>query len=314
MWFCSASVCRLGFCYDVHIWKTGELKSFLYRSFCKSSSLPPCPPVLTKWRRVGELWIDNRQKGFLGWPGKSEGLSRLSMRPATGKWVTYPGNQNKIRPEAAKATRCGAGSRGPKGQRMGVWEDGVSGNTWNRYIKGQDHLNCRKDSTVNGGLADWKAGVWARFPLLVCGVEVVEFLARGRATQLPQDCSWENSWSEIPPPCSLSAWIPGHTFPKHLSSWLCLRLPLPSATSLCQVPPSAFGVPKDSRPSPPGLSDLQPLSIAAEQIRHSSFSHLTQEEQESQSPKSGSRASWLRVKLQMWFTQFERGGNKGCGR
>ena len=105
------------------------------------------------------------------------------------------------------------------------------------------------------------------------------------------DCSWENSWSEIPPPCSLSAWIPEDTFPKHLSSWLCLRLPVPSATSLCQVPPSAFGVPKDSRPSPPGLSDLQPLSITAEQIRHSSFSHLTQEEQESQSPKSGSRDS-----------------------
>ena len=185
MWFCSASVCRLGFCY-IHIWKTGELKSFLYRSFCKSSSLPPCPPVLTKWRRVGELWIDNRQKGFLGWPGKSEGLSRLSMRPATGKWVTYPGNQNKIRPEAARATRCGAGSRGPKGRWMGVLQDGVSGNTWNRYIKGQDHLNCRKDSTVNGGLADWKAGVWARFPALVCRVAVVEFLARGRATQLPR--------------------------------------------------------------------------------------------------------------------------------
>ena len=78
MWFCSARVCRLGFCYDIPIWKTGELKSFLCRSFCKSSSPPLCPPILTKWRRVGELWIDNRQKGFLDWPVKSKGLSRWS--------------------------------------------------------------------------------------------------------------------------------------------------------------------------------------------------------------------------------------------
>lgn len=73
-----------------------------------------------------------------------------------------------------------------------------------------------------------------------------------------------------------------------------LRLPLASATSLCQSPPrpaSAFGVSKYSRPSPLGLCDLQPLSITAEQIRHPSFSHLTQEEQESQSPKSDSRTS-----------------------
>lgn len=103
--------------------------------------------------------------------------------------------------------------------------------------------------------------------------------------------SWENSWSEIPPPCSLSAWIPEHTFP---TPELLALPPAPSSLRYFagpRSPPSAFGFPKYSRPSPLGLCDLQPLSITAEQIRHSSFSHLTQEEQESQSPKSDSRAS-----------------------
>ena len=98
-----------------------------------------------------------------------------------------------------------------------------------------------------------------------------------------------------------NTWAPG------FASGSLFPPPLRYARSL----PSAFGFPKYSRPSPLGLCDLQPLSITAEQIRHSSFSHLTQEKQESQSPKSDSRASWLRVKLQVWFTQFERGGKQG---
>ena len=102
MWFCSARVCRLGFCYDIPIWKTGELKSFLCRSFCKSSSPSLCPPILTKWRTVGELWIDNRQKGFLDWPVKSEGLSRWSrgQLPESGLLTL----ETKIRPEAGNGT------------------------------------------------------------------------------------------------------------------------------------------------------------------------------------------------------------------